>query len=219
MSKNNLNIRVMKINNLNLTFMKTNFLNFTNMKTIKLIAMSMMAILFFTACDDDDPEPVNENELITDVVLTFTNDADNSDTVILTNNAPDGQDGAFTNDIQGSFTAGATYSLTLQILNSTETPAEDVLVADIVPEADEHFFKYAVDGINLTMTRDANDEDGAGGSKLGLRTTWVAVAASTGNIRIQLIHEPVTTDDADNFGLTTGGSDDLNITFENVTIQ
>ena len=192
------------------------------MKTSKFFIRAILCLALvtsFISCDDDDPVPVNEEELITDVILTFTNDANATDTVVLTSIAPDGQDGTSTETVTGSFTAGATYSLSLAITNASETPADDVLNDDIIPEADEHFFVYAVNGINLTMTRDASDLDGAGGSKLGVSTTWVAGAASTGSVRINLIHQPVTTDDSNNFGSSTGGSDDLNITFTGVTIQ
>jgi hypothetical protein len=68
------------------------------------------------------------------------------------------------------------------------------------------------------MTRDADDVDGPDGTKLGVRTTWVAGAAGTGNIRIRLVHEPATADDTDPFGTVTGGSDDINITFEDIDI-
>ena len=50
------------------------------------------------------------------------------------------------------------------------------------------------------MSRDASDVDGPNGDKLGVNTTWVAGAASTGNLNITLVHEPVTTDDSNNFG-------------------
>jgi hypothetical protein len=162
---------------------------------------------------------VNEEELITDVVLRFVNDADPLNVVTLTRVAPDGQDGSTITDIvQGNFVSGATYSLSLELLNSSETPAEDILNDDIIPEADEHFFVYSVSGLALTMTRDADDVDGPDGTKLGVRTTWVAGAAGTGNIRIRLVHEPATADDTDPFGTVTGGSDDINITFEDIDI-
>jgi len=206
-------IKIMKINTLNLNFMKTSKF------FIKSILCLALVTSFVSCSNNDDPDPVNEEELITVVGMTFTNVNNPTDVVSMTNTAPDGQDGASTDVILGNFTAGATYALTLTLLNTSENPAEDVLAGDIVPEADEHFFIYGVSGINLTMTRDANDEDGAGGSKLGLKTTWVAGAASTGNIRIQLVHQPTTTDDSDNFGSATGGSDDLNITFTGVSIQ
>ncbi|MDO1500688.1 type 1 periplasmic binding fold superfamily protein [Winogradskyella maritima] len=193
------------------------------MKTIKNLTNAFFALILvatFTSCsDDDNPAPVNPEELITNVVLTFTNDADAMDTVTLTSIAPDGQDGTSTETISGSFTSGATYSLSLAITNTSETPADDVLNDDIIPEADEHFFAYAVNSINLTMTRDANDVDGPESSKLGVNTTWVAGAASTGNVQIRLIHEPTSVDDSDGFGTATGGSEDINIVFNGVAIQ
>lgn len=202
--------------------MKINFLNLNSMKTSKLLIAALFCLTLITSCsdDDDNPAPVNEVELITDVVLTFTNTANAMDVVTLSNNAPDGQEGTFNNTISGPFTAGATYRLSLAITNESEAPdIDDILNDDIIPEADEHFFVYAANGIGLTMTRDAGDVDGPDGTKLGVNTTWVAGAASTGNVNITLIHEPVTVDDSNPFGIATGGEEDFNITFVNVTIQ
>ncbi len=184
------------------------------MKTIKLLAILFMSSIMFTSCSDDEPAEVLEEEVITNVTLTFTNNANSSDTVVLANVAPQGQDGTFTNTVTGTFKQGATYSLSIGLLNGDE----DVMAEDIIPEADEHFFKFAVSGINLTMTRDTDGTDGAEGSKLGDKTTWVAGAAGTGNVQISLIHQPTTTDDANEWGSSTGGSEDLNITFTGVEV-
>lgn len=213
----------MNINNSNFKTMKINSLNLNSMKTSKFFISALFCLTLitsFTSCsDDDDPEEVLEEELITDVTLTFINNANATDTVVLASVAPDGQDGASTETITGSFTAGATYSLNLEITNETEDPADDVLNDDIIPEGDEHFFTYAVSSIDLTMTRDTDDEEGSDGTALGVNTTWTAGAASSGNIQIILTHEPGSADDSDEWGSVTGGSDDLNITFSNVDIQ
>ncbi|MEM9141909.1 MAG: hypothetical protein AAGA86_02905 [Bacteroidota bacterium] len=200
--------------------MSSNFLNLNFMKTTRFFINAFVCIALattFTSCsdDDDNPEEVNENEFITNVNLVFTNDADASDIVTLANAAPNGQDGPFTNTVVGSFTAGETYSLSIGILNGDE----DVIVSDIIPEADEHFFWFRVNGINLTMTRDSDDVAGVADSKLGFNTTWVAGDASTGNVQIALIHQPTGADDSDEWGTATGGSEDLNITFEDVEIE
>lgn len=192
------------------------------MKTSKLFIAALFCLTLITSCsdDDDNPTPVLEEELITNVSLTFVNDADANDVVVLANVAPDGQEGASNNIINGSFTSGATYSLTLSLLNAEDADdVEDVLNDDIIPEADEHFFVYAVNGINLTVTRDSDDIEGPNGSNLGVNTTWVAGAASTGNVQIRLVHEPESVDDSDEFGSSTGGSEDVNITFQGVEIQ
>ena len=211
----------MKTNKPNFKTMKINFLNLNSMKTSKFFIAAIFCLTLITSCsDDDDPVIVNEVELITDVVLTFTNTTDATDVVTMTNNAPNGQEGTFTNTVAGSFTSGATYELRLAVTNESEAPdVDDILNDDIIPEADEHFFVYGVNTINLTMSRDAADNDGAGGSKLGVLTTWVAGAASTGNVNITLVHEPATTDDSNNFGVATGGEEDFNITFTNVSIN
>jgi len=212
----------MNIKNSNSKTMTINYLNF--MKTTKFFIRAIFCLTLitsFSSCssDDNNPKEVLEEELITNVTLTFTNDADAKDIVILASVAPDGQDGSSTETITGSFTANATYSLGLALTNASENPADDVLNDDIIKEADEHFFTYAVSDINLTMTRDSNDLDGAEDSKLGVNTTWVASAASTGNIKIILTHKPTATDDANEWGSATGGTEDLNITFTGVTIQ
>ncbi|WP_296384814.1 type 1 periplasmic binding fold superfamily protein [Winogradskyella sp.] len=209
MNTNKLNIKTMKINHLNIT------------KTTNFFVSALFCLTLITSCssDDDNPPPVNPEEIITNVTLTFTNNADATDIVVLASVAPDGQDGTSNESVTGNFTAGATYDLSLAITNASETPADDVLNDDIIPEADEHFFSYAVNNINLTMTRDGDDINGPNGSKLGVNTTWVAGAASTGNVQITLTHEPTSTDDSDGFGTATGGSEDLNITFNNVDVQ
>lgn len=209
----------MNANNSNYKTMKTNNLNF--MKTSKFFLSTLFCLTLMTSCsdDDDNPAPVNEEELITDVTLTFINEADATDIVILYSEAPDGQDGTSEETITGSFTTGATYSLTLSMLNASETPAEDILNDDIVLEADEHFFSYAINGFDFTVTRDSDDLVGPNGSKLGLNTTWVAGGPGTGNIQIVLTHEPTSVDDSNGFGSATGGSQDLNLTFIGVEIQ
>lgn len=188
---------------------------------VKFLASLLLCFTLVVSCsDDDNPDEVNEEEFITNVILTFVNQTDPSDTVVMSNDAPDGQDGAFTNDVQGTFTAGATYSLSLEIENRQEDPADDILNDDIIPEADEHFFSYVVSsGLNMSVTRDAADIDGPDGTKLGVFTTWTATAASTGNFTIILTHEPENPDDSDPFGTVTGGETDFEITFIGVEIE
>ncbi len=211
MNKNNSKIETMKINYLNFKKSNTFFIN---------ALFCLVLITSLTSCsDDDDSGEVLGEELITNVTLTFTNNADATDIVILANVAPDGQEGTFNNTVTGEFTSGATYSLSLALTNASETPADDILNDDIIPEADEHFFVYGVSGINLTMTRDGDDVAGPDGSNLGINTTWVAGAESTGNVQIRLIHEPGSVDDTNEWGTATGGSEDLNITFMNVEID
>ena len=154
----------MNTNKLNIKTMNTNYLNF--IKTIKFFIGNFLPNLI-TSCkdDDDNPDPVNEVELITNVTLTFTNTANAGDVVIMSNVAPDGQEGAFTNTVNGTFTAGQSYSLDLEITNESDpSDVDDILNDDIIPEGDEHFFKYN-NTLGMGMIRDASDLAGANGTR------------------------------------------------------
>lgn len=207
--------------------MNINYLNLNPTKTSKLFIAAIFCLTLITSCSNDDdnssnPDPVNTVELFTNVTLTFTNTTDPTDVVVMTDIKPDGQEGDVTvNDVDGPFTAGESYALTLDATDaSNPDDIEDKLVGDVIPEADEHFFKYAVNTTNFTMTRDDEDIIGADGAKLGLNTTWVAGDASTGNnLQIILVHVPATADDSNEFGSTTGGDEDFNITFTGIEIQ
>lgn len=194
--------------------MKTNFLNFTNMKTTKLFFVALFCLTLAASCSDDDsPAPVNPEEVITDVNITFTNTA-NSNTVTLRAVSPDGEVAPTLTVIGGNFEAGATYDVTLTI---TDEVNDENILEEVVEEKDEHFFVYATT-TSFTMVRAANDEVRTDGESLGLNTTWTAGAAGTGTITVQLVHEADTVDDAGGFGSATGGEFDINNTW-NVVIQ
>ncbi len=187
------------------------------MKNSKLsFLLAALLMISVWSCDNDDPEPVNEEEVITTVNVTFTSLADNS-TITASFRDLDGEGGnapVITNP--GAFTAGASYSVSIEILNETETPAEDV-TEEIEEEDDEHQLFYIATGADLTFTY--GDQDGEG-NPLGLEGTLAAGDASTGTLRVVLLHEPnkgaagVSGGDPAN----AGGETDFDISF-NVTIQ
>lgn len=201
--------------------MKINYLNF--IKTSKLFLSTILSLALFASCSNDDDgggEP-NEDEVITNVTLTFTNNANAGDVVVLLSVDADGDDGpaAPVQTITGDFTAGATYTATVDLFNAIE--GEDITEEVRDDEPDEHFFIYGVNGLDVTFARSANDVERADGNLLGYETTWTTNTAGTGSITIQLFHESETVDDSANegFGSQTGGSTDVNITFTDVDIQ
>ena len=195
--------------------MKTNFLNLTNMKTIKLFALPMLFVALFASCssDDDAPAPINPEEVITNVTVTFTNTADGNDVITLTAVSADGIV-APTLNMPSAFTAGATYNATIAI---TDEVNNENILEEVVEEKDEHFFVYATTA-NFTVTRAATDEVRTDGESLGLNTTWTAGAAGSGTLTVQLVHEPDTVSDDGGLGSATGGEFDIDNTW-NVTIQ
>jgi len=191
----------------------------------KFSLYSLLAVgVFITGCDDDDPPPPeNDLEVITDVTLIFTNDADASDVVMASAQDPDGagvQELAILDPI--TLDANTSYTLTFSILNNLETPGEDI-GEEIAEEDDEHqlFFSFSNDTFanptgngNIDSSSDPlnyNDADD-NGNPLGLSTSWTTSSStlSGGTFTARLQHQP------DIKTSTTGANDgdtDFDLTF------
>jgi hypothetical protein len=195
--------------------MKTLILNLKTMRKIRLFMIPVLFVALFTACsDNDDPAPVNPEELITNVNVIFTNAADATDIVTLSAVSADGIV-APTLVVSGPFTSGAVYNATVTI---TDNINNENILEEIVEEKDEHFFVYDQSGVAFTMMRAATDEVRTDGESLGLNTTWTAGPAASGTITVLLIHEPTTVSDDGGFGSASGGEFDINNSWS-VTIQ
>lgn len=184
---------------------------------ISWLFAAMMMVVISLSCDSDDPDPVNEEEVITTMNVTFTNTADASDVVTASFRDIDGEggnDGVTTNP---TLSAGTTYTVTLEFLNETETPAEDI-TEEVSEEDDEHQV-FFIAGTGLNFTYAYGDQDGDG-NPLGLTGTVTTGAASTGSLDIVLVHEPA----KDAMGVSdgditnAGGEEDIRVRYT-VTIQ
>lgn len=180
----------------------------TNLKVA--FAMLMMAA-FISSCDNDDPEPVNEEELITTVNLTFTNTANSSDVVTASFQDLDGEGGNAPSIDDITLSANTTYSVAIEFLNEQENPIEDI-TEEVAEEDDEHQVFFVASGANFTYAY--NDADG-NGNPLGLNGRATTGAAGSGTLQVLLLHEPnktasgVTNGDPSN----AGGESDVDITF------
>jgi hypothetical protein len=201
--------------------MSTNFLNFKTMKTIKFFAMAVVTVTMLASCSDDNdiPEPVEEEEAITKLTVTFTNQDDSTDTVVLTwddANLDEVQDAnEFT--VTGEFETGEVYDAELGLFNQDEDFLDEDILADQAG-IDAHFFTYATT-LGFTMSRASDDFARSDNNKLGVKTTWTANStAGTGTITIKLFHESPTVSDDGGFGTAAGDDTDIDISF-NVEIQ
>lgn len=180
-----------------------------------ILGMFLM-LSVFTACDSDDPEPVNEEELITTVELTFTNDNDASDVVTASFTDLDGEGGNDPIIDNISLMANATYTLTVKFLNEEETPAEDI-TEEVEEEDEDHQVFYVATGAEFTYAYGDQDSNQ---NPLGLTGTVTTGAASNGTLQVILIHEPnktaagVRDGDPTNAGIES----DIDVTF-NLSIQ
>ncbi len=198
-----------------------------NIFKLSILFYSLLSLVIFTACEDDDvvPEEEEEMEVITDVTLIFTSDAG----AVVTASAqdPDGegvQELVVLDEIQ--LQAGTNYTLTFDIMNNLETPGESI-GEEIAEEDDEHqiFFAWTEGAFsnptgngNIDNASDPvnyNDADG-NGNPLGLNTSWTAGDPTTAaSFTVRLQHQP-------DVKTSTSGANDGDTDFElqfRLTIQ
>jgi len=172
---------------------------------MKKLGFNLLMVIFLAAtvvsCKKDDG-PDDENELITTVLLTFTSDGGGVSQTFAWRDI----------DMSGSpviqpisLTAGTMYTLSVEILDETKNPAEDI-TEEIEEEDDEHqIFYFSNPGGLLTL--EYQDQD-ANGLPVGLKMRVVAGAAGTGTLRAVLKHAPGIKD-----GQFGTGSTDFDVTF------
>jgi hypothetical protein len=178
---------------------------------MKFLKYALLAsALVFASCSDDDntPDEVNEEEVIT--TLTVTLDS-GTDQIILQYQDLDGE-GSDPAEItvSGTLSANTVYDGSIVLLNEIEG---ENITEEVEEEADEHQFFYTV-GSGLNVTTDYNDADSMG-NPVGLSFILSTLDASSGALTFTLRHEP----NKPNSGLNNaGGETDIEITF-NVTVQ
>ena len=189
------------------------------MKTIKLLSLALITGLVLSSCsnDDDNPDPVNEEEVITTLIATLAPTTIGT-TVTMTFQDLDGDGpGTPTLTVSGPLEANTTYNGTLNLLNETETPPE-LITTEIEEEDDEHqFFFSATGNVGAFAYSDADGN----GNPVGLAFTLTTGNATTGSITIILRHEPMKDAAGVSDGDITnaGGETDISVTFTNVTVQ
>ena len=188
-------------------------------KTIKLLSLGLLATLVFSACSDDDdaPQVINEEEVITTLNLFLTPEG-GGEIITFTYKDLDG-DGSNPEITSPALSANTTYTGRVQFLNELEDPAEDITV-EVLEEDDEHQVFYVVeDSLNATPTyTGALDNDG---NPVGVEFSLAIGDASQGNFTVFLIHEgdknaPGASEG--NLSPQVGGETDIEVTF-NVTVE
>ncbi|MBF11619.1 MAG: hypothetical protein CMC63_05345 [Flavobacteriaceae bacterium] len=170
-----------------------------NIKNFNLHLIALILVLSYS-CSKDDPDGINEQEFISNVVVDIA--------------SPDGTiqtidwDLSETNVESINLKPNSNYTVELYFENRSDpTDIEDVTL-EIIDEADEHqvFFEFA--DVSVSVTSAANDtKDGSRG--VLLKSVWNASSSGTGIVRVYLIHQPT------NFNATTregfGGFNDVAI--------
>jgi hypothetical protein len=182
------------------------------------ILLACLIILTTSNCaKTSDPEPVNEEELITTVNVTFTNTSDPNDVIIASFedlDGPGGNDGTITNP---TFAANSTYNVQIEFLNKSVVPTDDITV-EIEEEGVDHQIFYVVSSaIDTHLTY--NDQD-ANGFPVGINCIFDLGDPGFGAMEVILVHLPIKSNSGVIEGDITnaGGDEDIHISFD-VTIQ
>jgi hypothetical protein len=170
----------------------------------------MMAVAVISvasvSCSKDDDEPENEEELITTlrVSMVETGTGATSTFIFRDVDGPGGNPpGTFDSIVVN---ASRNYSVTLQFLNESVSPAEDI-TEEVEEEDEDHQVYYEANGVSITPLN--LNTDGLG-LPLGTTSTWNTGAAGTGTMRITLKHKPGTKAAGDP---VTKGETDVEVTF------
>ena len=184
------------------------------MKKFTLIPLFLFILVFTSCSSSDNPEVVNEEELITTLTVTLSPQGGGSD-IILTYRDLDGNGpNAPVTTISGPLTSGVVYNGSIEALDETKSPAEDI-TEEIEEEDEEHQFFFTF--TNSIATAAYADTDG-NGNPIGLAFTLTAGSSGSGNFTVTLRHEPDKTAPGVSTGDITnaGGVTDITATF---TIQ
>lgn len=165
-----------------------------------ILSIFFVSLAVFSCKDNEIPEPENEEEIITDITLTFTPQAGGD---VITAAAQD-SDGEGPEELEVTaniaLAPNTHYILTLNLENSIENES---ITDEIMQEDDEHMFFFGwTSGLFSDPTGDGNigennrgnpvnytDEDD-NGNPVGLETTWTTGASGTGTFRVMLKHQP-----------------------------
>jgi len=190
--------------------MKFNFLR-------KIAFFAFASILVLGSCKKKDPEPVNEQEIITKVSLQFTNTVNAADVVTMTYEDSDGVGGNAPITTGGTLQKNATYDVAITV---TGKDNEDI-TTEIAEEKEEHQIYFGFSQSTLFATFEYLDKD-ANNQPLGLSTRVKTVNAGGGTLQVILVHQPNKTLNTDFtpwvYSSNIGGEQDFNISL-NVSIQ
>jgi len=184
------------------------------MKNVKFLATAIFATVLFVSCsnDDDTPEPVNEEEVITTLTVTLSPNGGGTAITLQTRDLDGDGPSAPVVTVSGSLATGVAYSGIIVLLNETVNPPE-IITEEVEEENLDHQFFYTLGGGLDVTTAYSNFDDN--GNPLGTEFTLTAGTASSGTLTFTLRHEPT----KPNTGLgDAGGETDIAATF-NVAVQ
>ena len=180
------------------------------MKKLQVLSFAFLSVLMASSCSNDDNPPVNEEELITTVAVTFTG---GGQIITLTSRDLDGDgpNAPVITQTGGNFVNGISYSGTISFLNELANPVDNI-TEEVAEEAEDHQVFYQITNNLGTFTYTDMDTDG---KPIGLTFTFTTNNTGTGSLVVTLKHLPNKSATGVSSGDITnaGGETDATVTF------
>ena len=174
-----------------------------------LVFLCILLVSF--SCKKEDLEPVDDNELITTVDLTFTDSNKKVSTFSFQDKDGDGKTSPEKFD-KIVLDKNMSYSLEINVCDETKNPKVNI-TEQIKLESDVHLFVFKIDPASLFSLK-AIDKD-KNGLPIGLLSSGTTQnAVGSGKLNLILKHQPPINGKAVKTGNEAGGSSDIDLIFD-----
>ena len=145
---------------------------YTKFKKAKIL---FLAFLFIVSCSKDDPDAVNEQEFISNVILTIESADGTSQTV--------DWDLSEMNSQTINLKVNTDHNVGIRFINSSDPNDIEDITLEVIEEADEHqvFYEFAEVSVNVTS---ASNDTKDGGRGVLLNSVWNTSSIGTGLVRV-----------------------------------
>ena len=161
----------------------------TKLSTLLVVYLSAFTLLISCKKDKNkagEQHEHNEEELITSLVLKFTDTAGIKPTLTYAFKDADGVGGnAPTQFDTLKLAANTVYNVEISFLDESKNPVVDIS-SEVITEAAEHLICFENTSLNASIQR--TDTDGT--YELGIKSRWTLGSASQGAIKVSLKHQP-----------------------------
>lgn len=168
-----------------------------------MLFASLPLISLFNACSKEDPEIIEEQELITTVVLTLSSNNAPDQTVRWTLEAADAP--------SISLQANQEYEVAISFLDESDPQDIEDITEEVREEADEHQVFYDFSGVTISYISGEGDTIDEDNNPVNVNTLWTVSGPGSGSVTAYLIHEPISKTSTTRDGF--GGETDVQVSF------
>lgn len=186
----------------------SNIMKYIN--SLKLIASTILLLGIISGCKKnktDDPQPINAEELITKVQLTFVDSISGTVAFVTTFSDADGPGGVAATQDSILLNGNTTYLMNIILLDETKTPV-DTISNEVLEEGEVHLFVFNANPLGLITT--SIDDLDVNLKPIGLSSIIRTSAAGLGTYSVELRHFDSALDKANNTPFDT----DISLLFD-----